>query len=208
MEIVFGGLKNLLSLFASWLNVLGGIPFGGAFWGQIALLTAAFSLCLFSGLFAAQIAERRGFAPHLHLFLGFFLPGIYLLVLPLILKPETGSEVQLEQARWKARKEESAAKAQAEKEALMEKQAELVREEADPGYWPRDRVDRIRLRPDGSAAGPFVMCLKDGRKFSVRRITGTTPECAILELIGNGGQTSSLRVPLSQIDAVRPAEEP
>lgn len=206
MELFFGGLKNLFFLLSTWLHALGEIPYGIPF--RILILPAAVvAICLFSGLAAAQIAERRGFAPHLHLSLGFVLPGIYPLILPLFLRAEQGSEFQLEQAQKKAVKDKNAAQAAAEEAALREKQADLARQEADPGYWPRDRVERIRLRPDGSDAGPFVVKLKDGRQFSVRRIPGTTPECAILELIGNGGQTSSLRVPLAQIDAVDPAEQ-
>lgn len=206
MELFFGGLKNLFSLLTAWLHTLSEIPYGVPFWIPV-LLAVAVSVCLFSGLASAQIAERRGFAPHLHLFLGFFLPMIYPLILPLVLRPQTGSEVQLEQTKKKAVKEKYAAEAKAEETALREKQADLARQEADPGYWPRDRVDRIRLRPDGSDAGPFVVKLKDGREFSARRITGTTPECAVMELVGNGGQTSSLRVPLAQIDAVCEAEQ-
>ena len=206
MELFFGGLKNLYSLLSSWLRTLGEIPYGVPVWILI-LLTAAFFLCLYSSLAAAQTAERRGRAPHFHLLPGFVLPGIYPLILQLVLRPETGSEVQLEQSEREAMEQKQAEQAKAEETALREKQAELERENTDPGYWSRDRVDRVRLRPDGSDAGPFAVCLKDGRKFTARRITGTTPECAVLELTGEDGQTSSLRVPLAQIDSVRPPEQ-
>ena len=205
MELFFGGLKNLFSLLVFWLQALIEVAGGLSLW-RLVPLTAAFFLCLFSGLAAAQIAERRGFAPHVHLLLGFIVPGIYPLLLLLVLRPRTGSATQVEQARQKAIEDKISAQTREEEKALQKKQAELAREEADPGYWPRDRVDRIRLNPDGSDAGPFILCLKDGRKLSARRITGTTPECAILELIGNGGQAESLRIPLTKIDSVRPAE--
>jgi len=205
MELFFGGLKNLFSLLVFWLRSMAEVTDGLSL-GILIPLTAAFFVCLFSGLAAAQIAERRGSAPHFHLILGFIIPGIYPLVLPLALTPQTGSEVQRERAGQKALEDKLSAQAQEAEKALHEKQAELAREEADPGYWPRDRVERIRLHPDGSDAGPFAVRLKDGREITARRITGTTPECAILELIGNSGQTESLRVPLAQIGSVRPAE--
>lgn len=205
MELIFGGLKNLLSSVLSWLRVSASIPYDLSF-GVLILLTAAFFLLLFSGLAAAEIAERRGHAPHLHLVLGCILPGLYPLVLPLVLKPETGSEVQVEQLKKQKERERASAKARAEEEALREKQAELAREESDPGYWPRDRVERIRLKSDGTEAGPFVVRLKEGRELAVNRIPGTTPGQAMLELSGADGKTSVLRIPFEKIEEIRAAE--
>ena len=199
-EAIFNGLKNILWDIGNWFVSVIELPWNiqpiyiiGALIAGILLLTSA--------AWAGNIAENKGRAPHLHFFLGILLPFIYPLIICFTVRALEGSPTMIKRQQ-KQKKEEAVALRAAQIEAAEKAAAEQIeREEADPTLWSKERMERIAYNADGSAAGPFLCTLADGRQIRILAVRDIQAEVAVFELAGDAPDTAGpvMRFPYSRI---------
>ena len=199
-EAIFKGLIDILCNVGNWFISVIELPWNiradyilGALIAAILLLTSA--------AWAGNIAENKGRAPHLHFFLGILLPFIYPLIIWFTLRALEGSPTMIKQQQ-KQKKEEAVALRTAQIEAAEKAAAEQIeREDADPTLWSKERMERIAYKADGSAAGPFICTLADGRQIRVQAVRDIQAEVAVFELAGDAPGTTGpvMRFPYSRI---------
>lgn len=206
MDVLFGGLKNLLLCVSDWVSALVSLPLDLPV-GLLIGLFFVILLWMFSGVWAADIAELRGYRPHKHLWIGLILPFIYPALLLAILKPVEGSQVDM-------KRNKDAAKLRKEAEIQAQKQAEIAAkeeqrqmEDADPTLWSKSRMERIAFNADGTPAGPFLCTLDDGQQFYVISIQSIMDQVVILQLADENGTAGPvLRFPYARITGMEIVE--
>ena len=183
-EAIFNGLKNILWNVGNWIISVIEIPWNipsvyiiGALIAGVLLLTSA--------AWAGNIAENKGRTPHLHFFLALLLPFIYPAIIWFTLRALEGSPHMIRQQQ-KKKKEEAVALRVAQIEAAEKAAAEQIeREEADPTLWNKGRMERIAYKTDGSAAGPYICTLADGKEIRVLEVRDIQAEVVVFELAGD-----------------------
>ena len=199
-EAIFKGLIDILCNVGNWFISVIDLPWNiradyilGALIAAILLLTSA--------AWAGNIAENKGRAPHLHFLLGLLFPFIYPAIIWFTLRALEGSPTMIKRQQ-KQKKEEAVALRTAQIEAAEKAAAEQIeREDADPTLWSKERMERIAYKADGSAAGPFICTLSDGRQIRVQAVRDIQAEVAVFELAGDAPGTTGpvMRFPYSRI---------
>jgi len=203
MDLLFGGLKNLAACIVQWCQAVLSLPLDLPA-GLIALCIILGLVWFYSGVLAADIAERRGYAPHCHLPAGLLIPYLYPLILRLALKPQEGSEQfvrEMEKSREEKKKADAAAAKAAEK---AREEEERLADETGAGGWTKRRIERLQSEADQRADGGGFLCrLTDGTEIRVKRFLPPTPETAVMEMLPeNGGNPVTYRLPYARIGSI------
>ena len=187
------GLKNLTELFVSWIKTVFSLGIEPDYIILVCVAAAAILLTA-SAMLAGQIAESRGHAPHLHIWLGFFLPFAYPALITKSLKSVIGENAPKSKAETVekpkiALKKTGIAFKEPEPEQTAETPEKNPQNQTEtqtcttelllaPGtVCTKDIARKIAVRADGTAAGTFVFNLADNSSVNVFRITDASTHC-------------------------------
>ncbi len=162
------------------------------------LLLLLTTILIGSGCWAASIASSRRYSGWLHFLPGFFLPGIYPLVIMFVmgLSGERLRKKKMVAERLAREKEE------AEKRRVLELQGAEQQEasvEASESSFNLRYFERIARDTDGNKAGPWKVVFS-GVDIVVQEILDVQADFVLVEMTGREGQTEKLRIPYSKIE--------
>lgn len=165
-----------------------------------AVMLLVFGVLLGSGCWAASIALGRRHAGWLHFLLGFFLPGIYPIVIlfAMNLKGEGQRRKRLKDDSQLKGRQEIERQQMLELQGLGSPSEEKVEEEKK--VWNQRYFERIARDDAGELAGPWNVVVA-GNSFVVLQIIDAQESVVLVETTGREGGTQKLRLPYNKIES-------
>jgi len=164
------------------------------------VMLSVFGIMFGSGCWAASIALSRRHAGWLHFPLGFFLPGVYPIVILFAMN------LKGEGRRRKHLAESSQLKEQQiiERQKMLELQGVVLAPETEAHgeekVWNQHYFERIARNDTGELAGPWNVVVA-GNSFVVLQIIDAQEAIVLVETDGREGGTQKLRIPYSKIES-------
>ena len=174
MDTIFGGMRNLIRLIIDWLNAVFGSWNDSLEYPVYIFVIIILIAWFFSGMAAAQIAEKRGHKTIVHFLFGLLIPVIY----PLIIKKSLPDEIAVAEAAAKEKAETAAAEAPkytAKKDGIQFKTDEdLAREAVEAAERAKQFAEAAALAAEKGIKSKYVSAA-DAEDIAENRVAEDTP---------------------------------